>query len=928
MKSQRLRRAVRDTLAAALALSAAAAAQGQDQDQDASDLGTVVVTGSRIARPDLASNSPISIITEDFFQQKGTVNVEEVLNQLPQVVPGLTAQVNNGGDGTATVDLRGLGPTRTLVLINGRRFVPATNTGRTDLNAIPANLIERIDVVTGGASAVYGSDALSGVVNFILKDDYEGVEVGTRYGQSAEGDADTFDVHMLLGSNFADDRGNATLAATFYERDALFQDAREHSAIDLQGNGSATGIAGRLDNSPFNPYGAFGTAPAGSNFAFNADGTPRRFLNQLPELNNGAGDRFNFAPVNYLQTPQERYTLDAFLKYDVTDAVQAYAELYYIKNDAEANLAPTPATNLVLPVTNPLLTQETLDLLATRTNPTAPAIFRRRMSEFGLRISDASFDTSQAVMGLKGDIGENWQWDAFYSYGRTGESIAIIGDISETRLNASLAGCPTGAGTVPNCRVVDFFGPGKITAADVAWLRIASAVDQFEFERQNVAATVNGSVFELPAGDLGAAFGVEYREDSSDFTPSESSQRGDLSGFNAQAPISGSFDVAEAYAEVSVPLLKDVPGFHTLTVEAAGRFSDFSSVGELTTYKAGLEWRPVADVKLRSTFASANRAPSVFELFQAGDQSFPTVTDPCALRDATNVEQYPGGIPADIALVCQLSGLPGDGTYAAQSNSQVEAALTGNTALTEESSDTFTAGVVWTPSFIDNFTVTFDYYDIEVDGYVARLAGGAVAQTEACFLSGVANAAEYQANINCANISRNASGELLITEPLVNTGTLTTKGYDLSLQYAFGLPAEAGRLSLRVDANFLEEYNLDGEEYSGLSSFDFGTLPEMRANMRIVYDRGPFQASLNWNRIGEVDERPGDGGDTHVDAWDYLDVFTRYTFAERFTLSAGVTNLTDKDPPLIITGFTNTNTDNTTYDGVGRRYFAGLKIGF
>ena len=488
--SDQLRRAVRATLAAAVTATSAAYAQ----DQDTSEIETVVVTGSRIARPDLQSNSPISIISEDFFQQKGSVNVEEVLNQLPQVVPGLTAQVNNGGDGTATVDLRGLGPTRTLVLINGRRFVPATNTGRTDLNAIPANLIERIDVVTGGASAVYGSDALSGVVNFVLKDDYEGAEVGSRFGQSERGDGNTFDVHALLGGNFGEERGNATLAMTYYKRDPVFQDAREHSAIDLQGNGSATGVAGRLDNSPFNPYGAFGAAPAGSNYAFNADGTPRRFVNALPETNGGVGDRYNFSPTNYLQTPQKRYTLDAFLKYDLSDNAQAYAELYYIKNDAEANLAPTPATNLVLPVTNPLLTQETLDLLATRDNPTAPAIFRRRMVEFGQRIADASFDTSQAVLGLNGKFSDSWGWDIFYSYGRTGESINIIGDISETRLNASLAGCPTGAGTVPNCRVVDFFGPNKITAEDVQFLRIPSAVDVFEFERQNVQGTVNGTL--------------------------------------------------------------------------------------------------------------------------------------------------------------------------------------------------------------------------------------------------------------------------------------------------------------------------------------------------------------------------------------------------------------------------------------------------
>lgn len=929
--SDQLRRAARATLAAAVAVAvtATSAAQAQDQDQSATEIETVVVTGSRIARPDLQSNSPINIITEDFFQQKGSVNVEEVLNQLPQVVPGLTAQVNNGGDGTATVDLRGLGPTRTLVLINGRRFVPATNTGRTDLNAIPANLIERIDVVTGGASAVYGSDALAGVVNFVLKDDYEGAEVGSRFGQSERGDGNTFDVHALLGGNFGEERGNATLAMTYYKRDPVFQDARPYSAIDLQGNGSATGVAGRLDNSPFNPYGAFGGAPAGSNFAFNADGTPRRFVNALPETNGGVGDRYNFAPTNYLQTPQKRYTLDAFLKYDLADHVQAYAELYYIKNDAEANLAPTPATNLVLPVTNPLLTQETRDLLATRANPNAPAIFRRRMVEFGQRISDASFDTSQAVLGMNGKFGGSWGWDMYYSYGRTGESINIIGDISETRLNASLAGCPTGAGTVPGCRVVDFFGPGKITAEDVQFLRIPSAVDVFEFERQNVQATVNGTLVALPAGDLGAAFGLEYRKDSSTFTPSESSQRGDLSGFNALSPIAGSFDAKEVYAEFSIPLLADKPGVKSLSIETAGRYSDYSSVGGLTTYKGGLQYKPIESLTLRSTIASASRAPSVFELFQAGDQSFPTVTDPCALLDATGAENYEGNVvPADIARVCQLSGLPGDGTYAAQANSQVEASLVGSPDLAEESSDTFTVGVVWTPEFINNFSATVDYYDISVDGYVARLAGGAVAQVENCYSSGVTTAAEYAANENCVNISRNPSGELLVRQPLVNTGTLTTKGIDVSLQYAFDLPSTLGHMNLRLDANILDEFNLDGEEYSELSSGDFGTLPKLRSNLRVVYDRGPFQASLNWQRIGDVDERPGDGGDTHIDAWDYFDLFTRYTIAERYTLSAGVSNLFDKIPPVILTGFTNTNTDNTTYDGIGRRFFVGLKIGF
>lgn len=914
-----IRRAVLLTLIGAAATATAAEAQ-QVAAEEPAVLTEVIVTGSRIARSDLESASPLVVVNEEFFKQKGSVNVEEVLNQLPQIVPGLGAQVNNGGDGTATVDLRGIGPTRTLVLINGRRFVPATQTGRTDLNAIPANLIRRIDVVTGGASAVYGSDALAGVVNFILKDDFEGIELGTRFGQSGQGDGTTRDLYLLLGGNFADGRGNAVIAASAYDRDDVLQSEREWSAIDLQGNGSATGIAGRLDNSPFNPYQAFGGAPAGSNYAFNADGSVRRFDNNLPELNNGVGDRYNFAPVNYLVTPQQRYTLDGFLKYDLTSSLQAYAELYYISNKAAQNLAPTPATNLVLPITNPLLSASARALLAARPDPTAPAIFRRRMVEFGPRVSDVKFDTSQVVTGLKGELGGDWSWDAYYSYGRTAQTIGILGDISETRLNASLAGCPAGAGTVPGCRIVDFFGPDKITAADASWLRISSAVDTFEFQRHLFQAIASGPLFQLPAGAVGSAVGVEYRDDQTEFVPSDSSQRGDLSGFNAVQPVSGGFDVKEFYAEIEVPLVADASFARSLSFDAAARLSDYSTVGNLFTYKGGLEWKPIDSLRFRTTYAKAIRAPSVFELFQAGDQSFPTVTDPCALIRANGTPQTP--TPATLA-VCQLSGLPGAGTLPAQTNSQVEARLTGNPDLEEEEGDTFTVGLVWQPTSLDGFSATLDYYDITVSGYVARLSGGAAAQVAACFFSGITTAAQYAADPNCANISRNPSGELLITQPRVNTGDLKTNGVDVALNYSFdfgGANADAGRLSVRLDANFLNSWELGGVEYAGQTSSDNGTLPELRTNMRVVYDIGAFQASLNWQRVGEVEERPGDGGDTDIPAYDYFDLFARYTLAERYELSLGVSNLTDKDPPIILTGFTNTNTDNSQYDGLGRKY--------
>jgi outer membrane receptor protein involved in Fe transport len=926
----RIRRAVQRALLAAMS-TLAVPVLAQDAKPAPTDVGEVIVTGSRIARPDLSSPSPITIVNQDFMRQKGTVNIEEVLNQLPQVVPGLGAQVNNGGDGTATVDLRGLGATRTLALVNGRRFVPATNTGRIDLNAIPSQLIERIDVVTGGASAVYGSDALAGVVNFVLKDNFEGIELGARYGNSVHSDAQNTDAYALLGGNFADNRGNATLAATYLQRHPLFQDARDFSRIDKTGNGSATSIAGRLDDSPFNPFGEPGS------YAFNTDGSVRPFDNRLPDTNNGVGDRYNFSPTNYLVTPQKRYSLSGMAHYDLTDTTRAYAELYYINNEQDVSLAPTPAVNLVLPVDNPLLSASARALLADRPDPTAPAIFRRRMLEFGNRQQTNEFNTTQGVLGVKGAIGASqWDWDVYYSFGRTDSDVSISGDVSKSRLNASLAGCPTAGNPplqlVPGCRVVDFFGPGKITQADVDFLRIAEATDTFRFDRHLAQLNVTGPFGTLPGGDIHWAFGYEFRDDTSQFIPSEASQHADLSGFNPTAPISGGFHVRELYGEVSLPFLQEVPGARLLEAGLAARYSDYSSVGNLTTYTGRLEWKPIDALRVRGTYSKASRAPSVFELFEAGDTSFPTVDDPCARVLATGDEQ---DVPPAVQAICRLQGLS-SGSLSGQSNSQIQTSLVGNTKLNEETAKSYTFGLVFQPDFVRNLSATVDYFHINVENYVDRLAGGIVGEITNCFASGVTTAAGYAADPFCSQLSRSASGELLAVQPYVNAGSLLTSGLDFAVNYAFeleqiGLPASAGRLTWRFDAQRLHSYNFNGSEFAGLTSGDKGTLPKNRGNLRLVYERGAFQSSLNWQYIGHVDEgNPGDPPDALVphEAISYFDLFGRYAFTEKVELAAGVTNLFDKQPPIILTGFTATNTDNTTYDGIGRRYFVSTRIRF
>jgi outer membrane receptor protein involved in Fe transport len=623
--------------------------------------------------------------------------------------------------------------------------------------------------------------------------------------------------------------------------------------------------------------------------------------------------------------------------YDLTDATRAYAELYYISNDQDASLAPTPATGLVLPVDNPLLTQSARDLLASRPDPTAPASFRRRMVEFGLREQSNDFNTTQGVLGLKGDIGtSDWTWDGYYSFGRTDSTVSIQGDLSKTRLNASLAGCPTVGNPpqqlVPGCRVVDFFGVGKISQTDVDSLRIAQSTDTFRFDRHLAQLNTTGPLGKLPGGDIRWAFGYEFRQDDSSFTPSEASQRGDLSGFNAAAPIDGGFRVKEFYGEVSLPLLEDRPGARLLEAGLAGRYSDYSTVGGLTTYTGRLEWKPIDALRLRSTYSQASRAPSVFELFEAGDTNFPTVNDPCALILPTGNAQ---DVAAATQTICRLQGL-GAGTTPSQPNSQIQTQLIGNPNLAEETARSYTFGLVWQPEIVRNFSSTIDYFHINVDGYVNRLGGGIVGQVANCFASGVTTAAQYAADPFCSQLARSDSGELIGTQPLVNSGSLVTSGFDLAVNYAFdleqvGLPASAGRISVRLDGQHLQSYKFDGDEFASLTSGDFGTLPTERANLRLVYDRGALQTALNWNYIGNVNEgNPGDAPEdlTSHGAMSYFDLFARYAFGTAVEVSAGVTNLLDEQPPIILTGFTNTNTDNTTYDGIGRRYFVSTRVRF
>ena len=920
--SRAVRRAlVVSAVTAASASSIPAYAQGQGQ-EDVTQ--TVTVTGTRIQRQDYDAISPLTTVASDAIRASGALNTEAVLNTLPQVVPGLSAASNNPSDGTATVDLRGLGPIRTLVLINGKRLNPSMNDGTVDLNNVPTRLIERVEVVTGGASAVYGSDALAGVVNFIIKDDFNGMDIGTQFGQSAESDGSDRQIDLLIGANSADGTGNLTAFASWYKRDSILQADREYTRVDFAG-GSATGVAGRFDDAPGNPF------DVASSYSFAQDGSIRPFVNAMPEDGVPNGDRYNFAPVNYLLTPAERVNIGAFGHYDFSDDHQVYADLMYVDSKNAAQLAPTPATGILVDPTSPLLSASAQALLADRDDPAGPAIFRRRMLEMGARLQENSSKLQQIDFGFKGDLAfKDLKYDAYYSYGRTEFTNFTSNDVSRSRLTAGLNACPADyIRFVPSCVPVDAFGAGNISQEAADFIRL-NFTDLLTFERQLVNASVNGNLFKLPAGDVGFAVGLEWREDSSDFTPDQSKKNGDILGFNAAQPISGEFDVKEIFAEAIVPLVSGAPAARDLSLELGIRLSDYSTVGNISTYKAGINWQVVDTFRIRGMYQAATRAPSVFELFQAGDQGFPLYAEPCAeLAQATDPALY---------AFCQQTGITAPETFI-QNNAQVEAFFFGNPALEEEDSDTITFGFVAQPSFAKGLQFSVDYWDITVDKYINSLLGGAQGVIDACFGSLDLNGAACQSDLlGQPFIFRDASGELKVNVPLVNSSELETSGIDFQIDY--GLPlgwaglGEDSRLNMNLLVTYLNEYVLDGVDYAGtIGAYNIsGAFPEMKANLRLSYGVGPVDLATNFRYIDAMDNQGNipdfqDGGYIGSGSIVYMDLSARWQATDAVELSAGVLNIGDKRPPVIDNAI-DQNGDPSTYDTVGRFWFGGVRVKF
>lgn len=941
---------------------AAAQTQGDDQADatEGEEIEQIVVTGSRIRRLDFVSNSPVLTVSGDQVWLQGAINVEEFLNELPQLIPGLNQTSNNPGlGGIAALDLRGLGANRTLILVNGHRITPATNGGIYDVNFIPAGLIERTEVVTGGASAVYGSDAIAGVVNFILKRDFEGFEAGSQYEVNEAEGHQVFSANLLLGGNFADGRGNATLFGEYLTRDQLLQGELPFGFDQGPFARSSRIPQGRLSGQAANPYDLVAWNAATRNNTFcavdangdglcddaNGDGmvdaddftiSPSQNLQFNPDGTlAGPAGLYNYAPPNAAILPMTRFITRAEVRYELFDGHEFSSNVTFANINTRQQLAPTPADIVLDPQqfrNNPLIDPDVIALLDSRVDPNAPFEVRRRMVEVGNRISNVDRKYFEWGWGMQGPLPglEGFNYDVYAKFGRVDENTRNLNNVSRSRTIAALEGCPPGAPV--GCIPATIFGEGSLTPEMADYLRLNTDED-LKFKQETVTANIDGPLFELPAGEMRVAVGYEFRRDASVFQVADAEEKGDIIGFNAIRGISGHIRVHEFYGEGVVPIVKDLFLVENLEVEGGYRLSDYSTIGTVSTYKIGGSWTPHNMIRLRAMFNKATRSPNIFELFQAGDENFPQFSDPCNASSSPSPE---------VKAFCIAQGVPAAAIDTFQQNdTQVRALEFGNLDLRQEKAKTITAGAVVTPDeFIPGLTLTVDFYRIRLIGAISDLTVGQI--LNACFQALDLN------DPNCQRITRDpTTGQILtINTTRANVSSIQTRGYDFTLSYQVDfddtpLKMIPGSFRMKHVASYVTQYLFDGVDILGRSGGGAGgALPKWRVTLEFTYDPIPG-LSIDWQsqRIGSSSQPfseignlgPGFDFTKPLPVVWYHDLSVSYDLTDWLQVNFGVDNVFDKQPPNSIDfpGFQidgQSGTDPSTYDILRRRYRFAIRI--
>jgi iron complex outermembrane receptor protein len=996
--------------------------------------GEVIVTGSRIRRESFDTASPVTALGGEEISESGRTELSEVIAELPSVSSTLNDRRNSGdvqNDGLSSVQLRSLSDNRTLVLVDGRRTVSnSANANRVSLSTIPNGFVSRVDIITGGTSSVYGSDAVAGVVNIITESKKTGLRLGARTEFTDAGGGREHEFDASFGTKFADGRGYFLISGSYDRQDPIRANQRafaltqweydwdpalgginEYETLYTDATGIPTSGDRPIGTFPPNKPADLSSSIPGGVFYGSSSARDRFYRGGTlvplgPDVQTGgvvnvgtsdAGNSGYFLPnrdgystrdVRWISGERERYLGAAKFDFEISDKTSIFAQVQYSKvktlNFREPSAITADDTFPVIDRVTGVGSEVTLGRIpcqrATGTgsgpcNPFVPAeiradvttgstnrgvYFTRRLIELGPQATYNDRETVRSWFGARGDAWGNWKWETSFAYGQFVQDQVRAGEINGLRLKQALDATTVNGqivcrDTSNGCVPINLFGEGSITPEAAAFIK-ADLRQRATLKQHSFSGFLTGDLFDLPAGPVGAAFGIEYRKDSQKIEGDDYSRFGGTSG----PPVpnfGGSISVFEGYAEVNAPLVKDKPGIELLSVDASARVGtyDIKNVGTVFSFRGGVQYAPVKDIRFRASFARAQRAPDLTELFSPPRGDFDDISDICdgvtpttAGRIAANCRANPG-----IQALFASQAASGSPQVFDQSGTSVFSPNAGNLALKEETADTFTLGAVVTPSFLKRFTLSVDYYDIRIKDAITAYGNQAILTQ--CYDSDL----PASANPFCGDITRNPNNGQLsgVTQREFNLAGFKTSGIDVAAEYRFdfdgiGIP---GKWSVRYDATHLLKYETSFIGLTGLVTTDergelvSGTF-KYRARGSLSWRHEGL--SLRWTAVyyGKIydsltrlnDYRTFKASNPNAEyplflnipaVWQH-NVYAGYSFKVRdakLRLYGGVTNLFDKTSPLLPAGDVlsgSTNNYNPTYDVAGRRFYMGLSLDF
>ncbi|MGL4984268.1 MAG: TonB-dependent receptor domain-containing protein, partial [Plesiomonas sp.] len=877
LRKSRISAAIAFALASAAAIPSVYAEEAQsvaaEEAQGVEKLQKIKVTGSRISRVEVETAQPIQVMSKADIERSGLTSVGDILQRIPAISgQAQSTSVNNGGNGTVTVNLRGLGTQRTLVLVNGRRMVYGGSGANSsvDLNTIPVAIIERVEILKNGASSIYGADAVGGVVNIITKSGFDGVELNAQVGQTSKSDAEVHDVSIVAGGST--DVSNYVFSAGLVEEKEAMAGNRSFSNVDYEHDGEGGKFVG---GSSRVPWGFFRTSQGVLTKGPEGSATLRPY--------DSVADAYNYAPANYLKTPSKRWYTSFFGdrslgQLGVLGETRFFSEASYLNRQSDYLLAASP-----LAARTDGLGAISKDNIF---NTTGEDIvdWRYWTIEAGGRNREFDSSTSRLVLGFDGQLENSWTWDTAFVYGKTKTTESEQNVFMKDRINNAIGATSadgkqcldSGGKVIAGCVPWNLFGNGGLSQEAIKSASFTRN-DNGSNEQQSLEFNLSGDLLEWQAGTIGFAAGYQVRKESGETNPDALVSLKNATG-NAEAPTKGSYDVTSLYGEVIIPLLADKPFVESLEASISSRYDNYSSFGDNIAMGYSITYRPYSDLMLRGTYSDVFRAPTIADLYSGKTQSFDVLTDPTGQDDDAQKPVYYGG----------------------------------NGGLKPEQGYSTSLGAVYSPSYIDNASLTVDLWSVKLDDVIDVVDPQYM--LDQCFSSG-----QF-----CDKIDRAPDGKILgIDATYDNLSSLETNGIDFNVKYAYDL--DFAMLAANWENSYLKKYEVtqpNGEtlDYAGTFVSDqIGNYSKWRSTMSLDLFNEKMGGSWSARYIKGV-TYTADDVDFNVPSMVYHDLNARYQATSALRLTAGVNNVFDKTPPLILNALS-ANTDTVTYDVLGRAYY-------